>query len=1061
MKNLLLLYVILTMHFSLFSQTYKEVTKATDITNCGNARICWGDINNDNYLDLLIQGMDQGGNAFCKLYKNDQDTSFTEIVGAGLASIYQGSVMMFDYNNDNYLDIIITGKTLASVKQTFLYRNNKNSSFSQVLTPFENVSNGASDWADYDNDGDYDVIISGLNSSNKKITKLYECKDDDTFIEALTFPGICFGYCRFADFNNDGFPDIILGGSDHTATLISDIFLNNRNATFSPQNMNFPKLTNAEVAISDLNNDGALDIIFSGQDINSNFYSDVFKNNNNGTYFCMNSGLTPLTDSRIAVCDHDNDGFQDIAMVGSKIGNLRCARLYKNNSGNSFSSLTPFFDVNNGDLAFGDFDNDYDPDILISGTGLNGQETRLYRNRTNSSATVNQPSILNKLVDKNSINITWSQNDPTSDGYSYNFALGTTKNGIELSSPISNIMDGKNRLFAGGHLYTGKSLVIPYLDKGKYYFRIQAINQAYKSSLFSVVDSFVVCPQISVGNDTAICYGKNINKELGTSPEQVDWYNKLGLLLSNSYSLNKIMYANDTIWGRLRNSIGCDLRDTFTVLVHPLPILTLPSDTNVCKNSSLSVTSGTNSDTAYWSTLSGAELDKINSFSHHYSENDIIYLRLISKFSCVSFDTLNVHCLPLPFLNGQDEYFICKLDTVPIQLSNFDSVNWYSKNMELLKLNSLNFEYIAEQTDTLLTELFDQNQCTHLDTIYIISNSLPVADAGEDSTICNNTSITLGGAVVGSNGFEPYAYQWNQTSLLDDIGIEHPIATLNESVRFSLKITDANGCIGSDSVYITVNPKPVIDAGNDKEVCLYNSIELGGYPSALNSLFPFQYQWIDSLGNAFSNSENPEVFPNKSSNYTLIAQTYFCKPDTDYIHITVNPLPIVSAGKDVSIGYGESVMLEGDGGILFNWNPIEYIDNPESQNPFVNPVETTNYAALITDEKGCRNSDTVNIFVRNDIFVPTLFTPNQDGQNDVFKIYGTGIVELKLQILSKDGIVVYNSSDSNEIIQKGWDGSFQGNHQPNGAYVWMIQGIFANGNSIEYMGNKGVVYLLR
>ncbi len=145
--------------------------------------------------------------------------------------------------------------------------------------------------------------------------------------------------------------------------------------------------------------------------------------------------------------------------------------------------------------------------------------------------------------------------------------------------------------------------------------------------------------------------------------------------------------------------------------------------------------------------------------------------------------------------------------------------------------------------------------------------------------------------------------------------------------------------------------------------------------------------------------------------------------------------------------------------------------NTPSKLVFIPDLNKTgiNYASFtfkVYDGRDWSNTDyNVRIDVISDkIFVPTLFSPNGDTNNDVFLIYGGegNIDNLKLKILDRNNNPIFETSDVNEIQTKGWDGKKGGKDQPMGSYIWYIEGKYRDGKPIEFNGKKtGVIRLVR
>jgi gliding motility-associated-like protein len=108
----------------------------------------------------------------------------------------------------------------------------------------------------------------------------------------------------------------------------------------------------------------------------------------------------------------------------------------------------------------------------------------------------------------------------------------------------------------------------------------------------------------------------------------------------------------------------------------------------------------------------------------------------------------------------------------------------------------------------------------------------------------------------------------------------------------------------------------------------------------------------------------------------------------------------------------------------------------------------------------CQLSDATSLTAKSDnplgntIFVPNTFTPNNDGKNDILYVYGNTIAKMKLRVYNQWGQFIYESLN----IQNGWDGTYKGDIQPNGVYVYFLEAEFNDGTKTT---KKGTITLLR
>lgn len=162
---------------------------------------------------------------------------------------------------------------------------------------------------------------------------------------------------------------------------------------------------------------------------------------------------------------------------------------------------------------------------------------------------------------------------------------------------------------------------------------------------------------------------------------------------------------------------------------------------------------------------------------------------------------------------------------------------------------------------------------------------------------------------------------------------------------------------------------------------------------------------------------------------------------------------------------GQSVQLHAtiEGAVSYSWAPPTGLDQSNIASPVATPASNTEYLVTITDSIGCTFASRVMILVENTAFVPTLFTPNQDGTNDNLRLYGLGDVSrFSFRIYNREGNLVFRTDDPAKAIQVGWDGLVQGVLQPAGVYHWKVEGEDVNGKRVLLNGkDTGSIVLIR
>ena len=250
--------------------------------------------------------------------------------------MYNGTVAWGDYNNDSNLDILLTGSSgLWGISK--IYRNNGDNSFTeQTGIALTGASWSSVAWGDYDSDDYLDILLTS------GFSKIYHNNGNNSFTEQtdINLTGVAStGSVAWGDYNNDGYQDIILTGYSSSG-FIAKIYRNNGDNTFAEQTgITLERVIGGSVAWGDYDNDGNLDILLTGSASSGNI-SKIYHNNGDNTFTEQTSiALTCVSWSSVAWGDYNNDSNLDILLTGiSNSGNI--SKIYRNNGDNSFSEQT-------------------------------------------------------------------------------------------------------------------------------------------------------------------------------------------------------------------------------------------------------------------------------------------------------------------------------------------------------------------------------------------------------------------------------------------------------------------------------------------------------------------------------------------------------------------------------------------------------------------------------------------------------------------------------------------------------------------------------------------------
>ena len=349
------------------------------------------------------------------------------------------------------------------------------------------------------------------------------------------------------------------------------------------------------------------------------------------------------------------------------------------------------------------------------------------------------------------------------------------------------------------------------------------------------------------------------------------------------------------------------------------------------------------------------------------------------------------------------------------------------------------------------------NGCVSDTSKRIIVNALPAINAGNDTTVCVNTPVTLR-----ATGADTYRWLPPTNSQLSCTNCANPVATLaSPSERYYVQGTTSFGCQGTDSVHIQYLPAYSVTAGPPADsICVGQSVQLTAAGAQL-------YTWTPATGLSSTTIANPVASPAVSTIYRLVAtDTLGCQTFTRDIPISVFPYPTVNAGPDVTISGGASTVLNAMASadaILYRWTPTSQLSCTDCLSTTATPKATTRYTITVSNGGNCSAGDTVTVTVlcnNSNVFIPNTFSPNGDGMNDIFYPRGTGLYSIKsLRIFGRWGEMVFGRTNMapNDPSQ-GWDGSYKGSRAATDVYTYIAEIYCENNTIVTINGTINLIY---
>jgi hypothetical protein len=498
-------------------------TEVASLTSVHFGDMAWGDYDGDGDYDVVVTGS-TGTNivagVFTKLYKNTAGV-FAEDTNNPLIQLGASSCTWGDYDNDGDIDLLLAGAT--DVSAVAVIYNNANGLLTAINTPLIiGATYGSCSWVDFDNDGDLDVSIVGITAvgggavSNR--AKLYRNDGNNTFtLASANLAGVNEGDAVWADYDDDKDMDLVAVGNDDAGYLET----NNGASGFSVTSMN--GLSFAAAVWGDFDADGDPDLIVTGTKYNSNVGTiTLYKNSGTGVLTSVGTaGITAHYSASITAGDYDNDGDLDILITGATSPSTYTnTDLYSNDGTGNFTlvSNTGLDAIFYGEAKWADYDNDGDLDLILSGANNSSYNgfTKIYRNDLNpANNKPTAPGGLTLTQIGNTLTFNWNAaTDGQGGKVTYNLRVGTTPGGSELISSGSNLSSGYHLIAEPGNVQGTTSWKIQNSTANKIYWSVQSIDNSLLGGNFATEVSY-----------THLFPLTNLNAEPGDHKIKLTWTN--------------------------------------------------------------------------------------------------------------------------------------------------------------------------------------------------------------------------------------------------------------------------------------------------------------------------------------------------------------------------------------------------------------------------------------------------------------------------------------------------------------------------------------------------------
>jgi len=311
---------------------------------------------------------------------------------------------------------------------------------------------------------------------------------------------------------------------------------------------------------------------------------------------------------------------------------------------------------------------------------------------------------------------------------------------------------------------------------------------------------------------------------------------------------------------------------------------------------------------------------------------------------------------------------------------------------------------------------------------------LPLDALPADTFYCKGDSVNLNALNPGSG------YVWNTGEFSQEVVVQ-------QAGLYSVTITNSDGCRIVDSVQVQEIPLPDIHtAPADPLICIDSSVQITCPGS-------YSYQWDPLTGLSVLNDSTMLASPEHTTQYTITGtDSYGCKNDTSIIVLVKFP-PESALSDSISSCVGFPIILNPG----YPSELIHYVWSEGDTTMTIQVLEAGIYWVRLSNI-ACSITDTITISECPEIWIPNVFTPNNDGSNETFHPKGDALPGYEMLIYNRWGVLLFQTVD----FYEGWDGNFQGQACSDGTYYYIIR--FQSPNYLtnnEIILRSGSLTLLR
>jgi gliding motility-associated-like protein len=565
------------------------------------------------------------------------------------------------------------------------------------------------------------------------------------------------------------------------------------------------------------------------------------------------------------------------------------------------------------------------------------------------------------------------------------------------------------------------------------------------------VASVSISPSLTITitpNVSSICNGSGTTLTAGGATSYT-WIPSM----SNAPTLS-VSPTSTTTYSLVGTDGVCVSGTTATVNVTTITASVSSSSSFYCVGGSPVTLTGSGATTYSWS---GSNLSSTNGTTVSVTPSSTsVYTLTGETTGCLSTQTISISVPPVSTITATTANSVICIGTTGTTLTA-SGANTYTWSPGLMNTATVN---VNPSTTTQYTVAGQTAAGCIMVPAVITVSVLPSINPSitiSSPTVCLTNTVSI--SAPAATGL---TYTWQPTSAISGANNTNSVIAMPPSTATVIyTVTISNGvCAGTNTVQLqvktTVNITDVTTLNNDT-ICTGGCVTFSATSTGSQ---PIYYNWYYQSGIGTSSvGIAPEAcYPSAGSFSVVATASNTCGFDTLVKTNLVNvfDFPVLVVYGDTSINIGESTEIFASGGLTYDWYGIPGIGSnitcSTCSNTIVQPTLTTQYIVVASNSPYCKVQDTVTVIVDvncGDFFIPNVFSPNDDGLNDVINVHGRCISTFNLQIFSRWGEKVFETS----TIENSWDGTFRGKKMDTGVFVYKADGVSIDGQSFKLQGN--------